>query len=148
LLAERHANDVEPEPVVTAEEWLAAHRAAVVDDERTRTISEDDIVDDDAPAADRADLGIVDVREVAAAEPRQTEEDVVRVPSADQVSDSVGRARRSLAEVAARDEADRLAEADERAAQLGRWHDEDQSADEHDAADESVLEFEPGRSGV
>ena len=34
MLAERHADDAEPEPVVTAEEWLAAHRAAVADDER------------------------------------------------------------------------------------------------------------------
>ena len=47
LLAERHANDAEPEPVVTAEEWLAAHRAAVADDERTREITDDDVADDD-----------------------------------------------------------------------------------------------------
>ena len=30
LLAERHAGDAEPESVVTAEEWLAAQRAAIV----------------------------------------------------------------------------------------------------------------------
>jgi len=26
MLAERHAADADPDPVVTAEEWLAAHR--------------------------------------------------------------------------------------------------------------------------
>jgi hypothetical protein len=28
MLAERHAANVDPEPVVTAEEWLAEHRAS------------------------------------------------------------------------------------------------------------------------
>ena len=82
-----------------------------------------------------------DLREVAAAEPRQAQEDVVRVPSADEVSDSVARARRSLAEVAARDEADQHAADHERAEQLARWHDDDLTADEQ-AVDEAVLEFD------
>ena len=49
VLAERHANDVEPEPVVTADEWLVAHRGAVVDEERDRAITEDDLADDAEP---------------------------------------------------------------------------------------------------
>jgi hypothetical protein len=145
LLAERHANDVEPEPVVTAEEWLAAHRVAIADDERTREITEDDVADHARPATERT-KGVADIREVAATEPRQAQEDVVRVPSADEVSESIDRARRSLAEVAARDAADQLAEADERAAQLGRWHDADQAVND-DAVDEPVLNSEPSQPG-
>ena len=61
----------------------------------------------------------------------------MRVPSADEVSDSVARARRSLAEVAARDEADQHAADHERAEQLGRWHDDDHTADDQAAVDEA-----------
>ena len=154
LLAERHANDAEPEPVVTAEEWLATHHAALADDERTREITGDDIPDDDGrglsaidDAANRADPSAPDLREVAAAEPRQVKEDVVRVPSANEVSDSVNRARRSLAEVTARDEADQRAVDDERTAELARWHEDDHTADGQEALDESVLEFNSSEPG-
>jgi hypothetical protein len=154
LLAERHAGDAEPEPVVTAEEWLAAHQAAVADDERTREITANDVAHDDVAkdngrnraeddATNRADPTAADLRDVAATEPRQVQEDVVRVPSADEVSGSVARARRSLVEIAARDEADQHAADHERAAQLGRWHEDDQTADEHAAVDKDVLEFDP-----
>ncbi|MDT0352904.1 MobF family relaxase [Pseudonocardia charpentierae] len=149
LLAERHANDAEPEPVVTAEEWLAAHRAAVTADEHTREITADDVThngDQDRAMVDPAvgaDPTAAELREVAVAEPRQAEEDVVRVPSADEVSGSVTRARRSLAEIAARDEADQHAADHERSAQLGRWHDDDHTVNEQAAVDESVLEFDP-----
>ena len=146
LLAERHADDAEPEPVVTAEEWLATHRAAVADDERTREITEDDVTEDDGRvlpdvAAGRPDPPRTDLRETAATEPRQAQEDVVRVPSADEVSDSVTRARRALAEVAARDEADQHAADHERAEQLVRWHDGDLTAEEQ-VVDENALEFD------
>jgi hypothetical protein len=145
LLAERHANDAEPEPVVTAEEWLATHRAAVSDDERTREITEDDVAEDGRPVPDvvteRTDPTPTDLRETAAAEPRQAQEDVVRVPSADEVSDSVSRARRSLAEVAARDEADQHAADHERAEQLVRWREDDLTTEEQ-AVDEAALEFD------
>ena len=65
----------------------------------------------------------------------------MRVPSADEVSDSVTRARRSLAEVAARDEADQHATDHERAEQLVRWHEDDLAAEEQ-VADEAALEFD------
>jgi hypothetical protein len=64
------------------------------------------------------------------------------VPSADEVSDSVARARRSLAEVAARDEADQHAADHERLDQLARWHDDDFTTEEQ-AVDEAVFEFNP-----
>jgi hypothetical protein len=146
LLAERHASDAEPEPVVTAEEWLAIHRAAIADDERTREVTADDVTADVEPVqpdvvAERVDPAPTDLREVAAAEPRQPQADVVRVPSADEVSDSVDRARRSLAEVAARNQADQHAADHERAEQLVRWHEDDLTAEEQ-ATDEAVDEFD------
>ncbi|MDD7941681.1 MobF family relaxase [Actinomycetospora lutea] len=43
-LAARHADD-EPEQRTTAAEWLAAHRAAIADDEAHRDVTEDDVTD-------------------------------------------------------------------------------------------------------
>ncbi|MFC5136781.1 MobF family relaxase [Actinomycetospora rhizophila] len=43
-LAARHADD-EPEERTTATEWLAAHRAAVADEEVHRDVTEDDVTD-------------------------------------------------------------------------------------------------------
>jgi hypothetical protein len=149
LLAERHADDADPEPVVSAEEWLVAHTAAVSEDECHRQVSEDDVEDDRPPAgrddtATRTDAAPIDVREVAAAESRQTDEDVVRVSSADEFAESCQRARRSLAEIAARAHVDKLAEEDDRIAELGRWHDQDQAVDQRGTVDEPVLESEAG----
>jgi conjugative relaxase-like TrwC/TraI family protein len=44
-LAARHADDTDPEPKVTAAEWLAAHRAAVAEDERHREVTDADVSD-------------------------------------------------------------------------------------------------------
>jgi hypothetical protein len=153
LLAERHADDAEPEPVVTAEEWLAAHHAAVTEDEQHREIVADDVAADGAderhPAAANAGAAAapVDIRDVATTEPRQTDEDIVRVAPDDTVVDACRQARRSLAEIAAREEADQHAEDHERGAELARWHDEDQAVDEHDTTDEHVLEVDPSGIG-
>jgi hypothetical protein len=68
----------------------------------------------------------------------------VRVSSADEFAESCRRARRSLVEIAARAETDEGVEEDDRAADLARWHGEDQAVDEHAASDELVLEPEPG----
>ena len=131
-----------PSTVVTAEEWLAAHRAAVADDERTprrspRTTSPTMAERRHRSTDVRATPTPADVREIAAAEPRAGQEDVVRVPTADEVSDSVARART----VPRRDRRPRgrptsTPQTDDRAAELARWHDDDQAADEHAAVDE------------
>ena len=65
----------------------------------------------------------------------------MRVPSADEVSDSVTRARRSLAEIVARDQADQHATDHERVEQLVRWHEDDLTTDEQ-VADTAALEFD------
>ncbi len=143
VLAERHANDVDLEAVVSAEEWLAAHRAAVVGDERDRDVTEDDVADPHqrVDRGGRGEAGPADIREIAATEPRETGEDVVRVPTAGEVEGPVLRAQRSLAEIRAREAHEQQADADERAAELACWHEHDQAANHEafDAVDEPVL---------
>jgi hypothetical protein len=70
------------------------------------------------------ETAVEDVREAAAGEPRSATEDVVRVPSADEVAASLDRAARSLREIEARELAEQ-AEAEHRAAELNRWHTDD-----------------------
>ncbi len=130
ILTDRHALDDEPEQLVTADEWLAAHRQALVDDERGRPVHEDDVIDTDLIHDPHRILAVTladdavepDLREIAAAEPRQTREDETRVPDGDELLSSTERARRILREIAARDEFDQQHHEEERAAQLARWH--------------------------
>ncbi|WP_344420570.1 MobF family relaxase [Pseudonocardia ailaonensis] len=96
-LALRHA-DEEPEPVVTADEWLAAHRAEQGEDEKHREITEE--YELDVPAHQR-DEPQRDIREQE--RDRGRTEDAVRVPSADETADALTRAQRALAEIEARD---------------------------------------------
>jgi hypothetical protein len=183
MLAERHAADIDPDPVVTAEEWLAAHRASDTVEDRHRTITDADLTsmttdtdtgmaactavgadqhpaDDGDRAAERDDARpdplpidralhthLRDIREVAADEPAQVAEDVVRVPPAAETAAGVTQAHRSIAEIRARTaEDDRIAE-QTRTAELGRWHDHDHAAeiartdtdklDDHDPLDDA-----------
>jgi hypothetical protein len=169
ILAERHAHDAEPEPRVTAQEWLDAEKAARTADDQHRDVAEHDLerdvdtagadrnVHDDAevrPGETRSDdrdfdgveADVADVREAAAAEPKQTGEDAVREASAQETADAIARARRSLAEIEARQVLDARADEDERSAEVARWaSDEPEVADysdQHDDAGE-VLAREP-----
>ncbi|MFC4942425.1 hypothetical protein [Pseudonocardia sp. GCM10023141] len=113
LLAQRHADDQEPEPTVTAQEWLDAERAARRDDDDHRPITDTDLhtgdeLPDDHTAATTTDTrpltpAPTDVREVAAAEPQPVAEDDVRVPTAEDVDHSLDRAQRALDEITARE---------------------------------------------
>ncbi|PRX47744.1 conjugative relaxase-like TrwC/TraI family protein [Prauserella shujinwangii] len=146
-LAARHADDQTTEETVTAEEWLAAHREATAAEDPHREITAEHELADieqqreadttaateteaEAEYGPQVETAVPDVRDVAVDEPDQVEEDVVRVPSADETADTVERAQRALAEVAARQAAEHAREADEaHAAQLARWHAEDQAAE-------------------
>jgi hypothetical protein len=143
LLAERHADDAEPEQQVTGEEWLAAERAARAEDDRHRSIAEADLADDAERATrptEPADhvLGAAepDIREVAVREPAPVHEDQVRVPSADEVAAALDRADRSITEIRARAALDDRADAAERAEQLARWHTDDVQLDDARAAED------------
>jgi len=138
ILAQRHA-DTDRDPAVTAEEWLAAARDADRLDDLHREITETDIDHatdrDRMPTIERAvdsvlsETGVDDIRDVAAGEPRQAHEDVVRVPNANDVAASLDRAARALAEIEAPNLTDHQAEADARAYELARWHADDHTAD-------------------
>jgi conjugative relaxase-like TrwC/TraI family protein len=162
-LAARHTDDPAPEQHITAQEWLDAHRAAQAEEERHRVVTESDVIDrpddlDDAAARGREDTAYrrnelaedrpahhamaqnrlrpvgADLREMAAAEPAQRGEDVVRVPTADQTADAINRANRALAEISAREALDAQEAVEYRNAQLARWHAQDELALEHDDA--------------
>lgn len=128
ILAERHAPLDDPDDLITGNDWLATHRAALADDDQHRPISEDDITD--GTPRSRVELEVEDavepdLREIAAAEPRQTREDETRVPAAGEVLDATERAHRTIHELNTRDAYDQQAEEAERATQLARWHDDD-----------------------
>lgn len=142
--AELSARDADDDPAqqVTAEEWKAAHDAAIAEDDAHREITEDDIdhteadqqphtVDDGrtAPAVPVADTRWDDVRERAEREPRPTGEDVVRVPDAAETTGHLDHAGRVLDEIRYRDTSEDLA----RAAELNRWHTDDHTAADDDA---------------
>jgi hypothetical protein len=138
MLAERHAADTEPEPVVTAAEWLAAHRTADAAEEQHREVTEADLAPegDDAarstggPTQDHVvEADATDLREVAEAEPAQVAEDIVRVPTAADVTASRVQADRAVAEIRARTAEDDHLDEEDRADQLARWHHQDQAAD-------------------
>jgi hypothetical protein len=168
-LARRHQDDPTPPERVTADEWLTAHQDAAAEDDRHRQITPDDLTDaraaddhaadvDEAPAdaAERADPREVlhtpepDIRELAAAEPAQRNEDQLRQPSADEVAKYVTGARRTLVELDARAAYDQQHQEEERAAELARWHHDDQHTDQRAAAvDDHVFdgpEDDPARA--
>ena len=137
--------DVDNEPQITADEWLAAHAEATAADERHRPIVEDDVLDADLDRAQAdhphtgrsltADDAVApDIRDTARVEPgRARREDQVRVTTADESADGIASARRAIREIEAREAWERQAEQDEHDAQLARWHDDDRG--QTDAAD-------------
>jgi|Tabmets5t2r1_1033131.scaffolds.fasta_scaffold06882_2 hypothetical protein len=64
------------------------------------------------------------------------DEDIVRVPTADETAGTIARAQRTLNELRRREDLDRQRERDERAEQLTRWHDDDTERAEAAASEE------------
>jgi len=146
----RHADDADAEPEVTAEEWLTAHRTAAIDDDQHRDITPDDVLDmradERATVEDITETDAPDIREVATAEPPQKGEDAVRVPTATETSESIKRAQRALAEIAARDATDAHEVEQQRTEELTRWHAVDQAAvDEATTEDDVVDDYTAAR---
>ncbi|MGD9525578.1 MAG: MobF family relaxase [Pseudonocardia sp.] len=143
ILAERHALDAEPEQRVTADDWLDAHREAVAEEERHRIVTVDDVAehqDDRADCDDERQVVEADLRETAAAEPKPVAEDIVRVPTADDVASALAQADRALVEMRAREALDEREAADHRAEQLTRWHIDDVTAADREVVDDGVLD--------
>ena len=157
-LTARQATADREDDLITAEEWLAAHRAAMAAEDQHRAIVDPveladvaerqaaDLRQFDAPAlATVVEPAPTDIREVAAKQPRAVEHDDVRVPTADETADTIRRAQRALAEIEQRRAADAAREVDEqRIRQNARWRDDDDlaAAAEH-AADAGQERTEP-----
>ncbi|WP_425438553.1 AAA family ATPase [Pseudonocardia oroxyli] len=139
-LSLRHADDIDEDPRVTAEEWLAAHRDAQIEDERHRDVVADYEFDDPRGDSGAGNVDpVVDIRETAAGEDRLRHEDSVRVPTADETSAAIDRAHRALAEIHARDIYDGSREAEELAAEAWRSPSHD-TTDEQEAVNDSAWE--------
>jgi conjugative relaxase-like TrwC/TraI family protein len=113
---------------VTADEWLAAHRAEQREADKHRPVTEHDLADD-VPAA------------IAEVEPPAAElvDEPGRIPNATETAAAVRRAQVALAEIEQRRTLDeRRAEEERRAAQLGHWAADDVAADAADSADAAV----------
>ncbi|ODU02811.1 MAG: hypothetical protein ABS81_16380 [Pseudonocardia sp. SCN 72-86] len=116
-LARRHAADTEPDPQVTAQEWLAAHHQAQAADDQDREITADYELDSRIHA--HTDVAVAmpaqDIRALVTTEAPQYGEDAVRVPTAEDTADALRRAHRALAEIDARTLYDQEHESLERA---------------------------------
>jgi hypothetical protein len=158
-LTARHAEAGHEDVLVTAEEWLAEHRAAQQAEDPHREVTDehelaevaaaraqDVAAVDPVPHADAVETGVPDIREIAAGEPAPIKEDSVRVPSAEETAHSITAAQRALAEIAAREaeDAQRAAE-DAYAEQITRWQADDpvteDTAAAHVARDEPALDL-------
>ena len=64
-------------------------------------------------------------RQAQAREAGPLDEDVVRVPTADETAETIARAQQALSEIQRREHLDRRREHDERTEQLARWHTDD-----------------------
>ena len=88
---------------------------------------------DHAPAAGQPypETAPPDIRELAAADPTR-HDDTVRVPTGEESADSLAHARRAIAEVQQRQAAEaRYAAEREHSHQLARWHQDDQTIQQH-----------------
>jgi hypothetical protein len=155
-LSNRDATSGQEEHTTTAEEWLAVQAEAQrADDAHRRIAAEADLTDlasqrdadvravEEKPHADAAQTAVPDIREVAAVEPAQAAEDVVRVPTADETAAAVARAQRALAEIDQRRVADERRAAEEaRAEQLARWHETDRAEQAADLGESRASDYE------
>lgn len=136
-LATRQPDEPLDEPTITAEEWLAEHRAATLADDPHRGVADETGLADvqaerdaDIAAAfpEPADAAALEPERVAP-EPVTVDEDTIRVPSADETARTIERARHALAEIHRREALDAHRTADEaRSQQLTRWHENDAAA--------------------
>jgi hypothetical protein len=147
-LAHRHASDAEPEPRVTAEQWMQAHHEAMADEDAYRDISDTDVADtenaDPDAGADQADhpgrhsgthraAGVEeDPRELAGRGEPAFDEDTVNTLNAEEARIAVDKARRAVEVMHRREagDADRAAEDAAQAERVALWQHTDQQAGE------------------
>ena len=121
-LADRAIDPDRPADAVSPQEWLAAHRADVLAEDRHRPIT---VLDDDREPAvaeaepvpvDAVETEVRDIRETAGPAPTSTDEGRGRIVTADETAAAVERAQQALLELRARTATER-ARAEEES-----WH--------------------------
>jgi len=100
--------DVDGGERVTAEEWLAEHRAEQLVEDEHREITEADVrVDDDASTFSTSDeaveTAVPDIRDTAVEDPTERADGPATPMTADETAAAIERAREALAEIAARE---------------------------------------------
>lgn len=147
-LANRHALDIPDDQRVTTAGWAAAHDDADQREDPHREITEHDLADDAHAEIALAKEHVqpadtIDLRELVADEDHGADEDIVRVPTAAETSDSVRRAERALAEIRSRTMADAAREAEEaeRSTRVEYWR-SDYASDQAERVDEQVPTME------
>jgi hypothetical protein len=135
----------DPDELVTAEEWLAAHHADQTAEDATRLVCDeaelyDPARDTELAALDPAagdgmvsETAVPDIRDISTrdatedADPAQRH----RIPTAKETAAAIARAQAALAEIQARRETDEARAAEEaRRDELTRWAEADRTADE------------------
>jgi hypothetical protein len=141
-----------PADRVTGQEWLEAHHEEQTEAERYREIHDEYELHDPTRELAQVDgRGLVveavapDVRAVTAPDPTERSDPAQRhrVPTVDETAEAVSRAQASLAEVAAREVADRARETEENARrdELTRWSHEADAAAAATADDGEALDW-------
>jgi len=156
-LTSRQADQPAEPPAITAEEWLAAHDADAKAEDPYRTITDEhdlaEIADQrvqdqrdvsrDTPLAQSPEPDIreeaAEQRTVGASITRDRAADEVRVPTAEETAESVGRAKRALQEVKQRRAAEARHAEDEARDEASRWQvDQEYRATDHEARNGKV----------
>jgi hypothetical protein len=142
-LANRHATNPPPDDTTSTEDWLAHQSTGQQAEDPYRDIHDDHDLTATAPPLDDLapidhapgagqpypETALLDIRDIAAAEPTRNTDDTVRVRTGRETADNLAHARRALAEVQQRHAAEqRYAAEVAHSHQLARWNDDDQAA--------------------
>jgi len=137
-----------PGDQVTAEEWLAAHRAEQLAEDPHREVrDETELVDEtdgtvgERPVALVVETDVPDVRDTTIPDVTEHEDTAQHreVPTVDETAAAVARAQTALAEIAAREQADTAREAEHaaqaaRSQELTRWAEQDRAGEAEQTA--------------
>jgi hypothetical protein len=155
-LTHRHTSTPPPDDATTTQDWLAAEQQARHIDDAYRDIHDHDLADHETTSLPNTthdgpivETAIPDIRELAATHAPRPVDDSVHVPTVEDTTDNLARARAALAETQQRQalEARHAAEY-AHSQQLTRWQTEEDQAAEHrardrHAADQATLTLEP-----
>ena len=147
-LASRHATNPPPDDTTTVDDWLAAETQARLADDAHRPITDEadlaDITtqhtadlaalhdDDTVDQGPIVETAMPDIRELNVTQPQRPVDDSVHVPTLDQTTTDLARARAALAETRQRRAVEARHAADHaHSQQLARWQADDHATEQH-----------------